>query len=53
MEELFFRKESQVYCDEGGGNFDISNYVVVVEGDEGYHRYMVVVMCFCGEGRLG
>jgi hypothetical protein len=42
-EEFFLRKESQVYCDEGGGNFDVINYVVVVEGNEGYHRYVVVV----------
>jgi hypothetical protein len=40
MEEFFLRKESQVYCDEGGGNFDVINYVVVVEGNEGCHRYM-------------
>jgi hypothetical protein len=44
MEELFFRKESQVYCDEGGGNFDVINYVVVVEGNEGYYRCVVVVI---------
>ncbi|KAL3564857.1 hypothetical protein D5086_032903 [Populus alba] len=40
-EEFFLRKESQVYCDEGGGNFDVINYVVVVEGNEGYHRKMI------------
>jgi hypothetical protein len=44
MEELFLRKESQVYCDEGGGNFDVINYVVVVEGNEGYYRCVVVVI---------
>jgi hypothetical protein len=44
MEELFLRKESQVYCDEGGGNFDVINYVVVVEGHEGYYRCVVVVI---------
>jgi hypothetical protein len=43
-EEFFLRKESQVYCDEGGGNFDVINYVVVVEGNEGYHRYVVVAI---------
>ena len=43
VEEFLLRKESQVYCDEGGGNFDVINYVVVVEGNEGYHRYVVVV----------
>ncbi|KAJ6951572.1 hypothetical protein NC653_040884 [Populus alba x Populus x berolinensis] len=43
MEEFLLRKESQVYCDEGGGNFDVINYVVVVEGNEGYHSYVVVV----------
>jgi len=44
MEEFFLRKESQVYCDEGGGNFDVINYVVVVEGNEGYYRCVVVVI---------
>jgi hypothetical protein len=44
MEEFFLRKESQVYCDEGGGNFDVINYVVVLEGNEGYHRCVVVVI---------
>ncbi|KAL3564914.1 hypothetical protein D5086_032960 [Populus alba] len=43
MEEFLLRKESQVYCDEGGGNFDVINYVVVVEGNEGYHSNVVVV----------
>jgi hypothetical protein len=43
-EEFFLRKESQVYCDEGGGNFDVINYVVVVEGNEGYYRCVVVVI---------
>jgi len=43
------RKERQVYCDEGRGNFDVINYVVVVEGvvvegNEGYYRCVVVVI---------
>jgi hypothetical protein len=50
MEELFLRKESQVYCDEGGGNFDVINYVVVVEGNEGYYRCVVVVIFLVVEG---
>jgi hypothetical protein len=48
-EEFFLRKERQVYCDEGRGNFDVINYVVVVEGvvvegNEGYNRCVVVVI---------
>jgi hypothetical protein len=51
LEEFFSRKESQVYCDEGGDNFDVINYVVVVdlEGNEGYHRCVVVVTFFVVE----
>jgi hypothetical protein len=45
------RRAKYTYCDEGGDNFDVINYVVVVdlEGNEGYHRCVVVVIFFVVE----